>query len=88
MRGVVHGYKLYRTENISINGAPHTVRFSVRDDGLEHVLFVINDINGDSVKGKYNECQAKDFNRLSGENLEAKVQQIMAGYIENECITI
>lgn len=82
MSVVVHGYKIYRTENILLKGVPHTVRFSVRDDGLEHILFVINDINGNRAKGKYSKEQAKHFNKLSGENLETKVQEVMVEYIQ------
>ena len=84
MSVVVHGYKIYRTENILLKGVPHTVRFSVRDDGDEHILFVINDMNGNRAKGKYSKEQAKDFKKLKGDNLEAKVQEVMIDYIQTE----
>lgn len=71
------GFSIYRTENLSIDGIPYTIRFSVSKDGEEYIIFVSNDQNGKQSKFNFSKETADDFQHYKGEELETEVKKII-----------
>lgn len=80
------GFTIYRTENLSIDEIPHTIRFSVSKDGKEYILFVSNDQNGNQSKYNFSKETADDFQHYKGEKLEAEVKKIIAQDMKKKII--
>ena len=71
------GFDLYRTENLSIESVPYTVRFFLRKDREEYMLSVTNDSNGNQVTYAYSNEVASDFEQQHGQKLEVEIKKII-----------
>lgn len=80
------GFTIYRTENLSIDGVPYTIRFSVSKDGKEYILFVSNDQNGKQSKYNFSKETADDFQHYKGGKLETEVKKIIAEDMQKQII--
>lgn len=75
-------FHIYRTEVLTLNADKCVVRFSKRKDREEYALFANNEIGTKSWSCFYSPEVAADFQRTTGEELEAKVYSVLKGDIE------
>jgi hypothetical protein len=75
-------FEIYRTEKLTLNADKYIVRFTRRKNGEEYALFADNETATKSWRCFYTPEVAVDFERSTGETLEAEVYSVLRGDIE------
>lgn len=79
-------FNIYRTENLYIEGAPYTIRFSVSNGSQEYRLFVSNNSNKKQASYRFTSDIAGTFKNCKNESLEFEIFKIIKDDIQADIL--